>query len=213
MLRMMNCSTIDPSSVIRPRHRESGFTLTEMMVVVAIIGLIVGVSIPNLRRSAVRAELLGEAKMVQQSLAVARIFAIKNSRQVALRLLPSDAFVADYTIFAWVDTNANGLRDSGEEEVGSWPLLTDTQIGPDDSDASHSLHSLSGGALGIVFLPTGIAIAHNNDVGTGRGAVVLTDRYDNLIRLRIQAGSGSVLMDMWDYGDDKYSDEIRHWRY
>ena len=213
MLRMMKCSVIDPSPVIRRRRSEGGFTLTEMMVVVAIIALIVGISIPNLRRSAVRAELLSEVKMVQQSLAVARIFAIKNSRQVALQLLPSDGFTADYTPYAWVDTNANGLLDAGEEEVGRWPLLTDTLIGPDESESNHSLHGLAGGALGIVFLPTGVAIAHNNDVGTGRGAVVLSDRYENRIRLRIQAGSGSVLMDMWDWAEEEYTDEIRHWRY
>ncbi len=89
----------------RLRHRQGGFTLTEMMVVVAIIALIVGVSIPNLgARRACGAP--GRGGTVQQSLAVARIFAIKNSRQVALQLLPSNEFVADYEIFAWVDTNA-----------------------------------------------------------------------------------------------------------
>ncbi len=213
MLRMMKCSVIDPSSVDRFRRRQGGFTLVEMMVVVAIIALIVGVSIPNLRRSAVRAELLGEVKMVQQCLAVARIFAIKNSRQVALQLLPSDGFTADYEVFAWVDTNANGVRDGGEEEVGKWPLGLLISIGPDESDGNHSLHSLAGTALGIVFLPTGVAIAHNNNVGTGRGAVVVKDQYENMIRLRIQAGSGSVLVDMWNWDTDMYEDQIRFWRY
>ncbi len=102
---------------------------------------------------------------------------------------------------------------AGRNEVGSWPLGTQILIGPDESDGQHSLHGLAGTALGIVFLPTGVAIAHDNNIGTGRGAVVVKDQYENMIRLRIQAGSGSVLMDMWDWDTDKYSDQIRFWRY
>jgi prepilin-type N-terminal cleavage/methylation domain-containing protein len=85
---MMSCTAIEPLRDPGLRGRERGFTLTEMMVVVAMIALVVGITIPNLRRSSVRAEMMSQVALVQQSVGVSRIYAVKNSSQVALQLLP-----------------------------------------------------------------------------------------------------------------------------
>jgi prepilin-type N-terminal cleavage/methylation domain-containing protein len=222
MLELMKCSAIEPSSGRKRRASERGFTLVEMMVVVAMIAMIVGISIPNLWRSSVRAEMTGHVEMVQQAVAVARIYAIKNSSQVALQLLPSNTQVAKYSIHAWVDANANGALDNGEEEVGSWPMAGETTIGPQFSppdgdssvDSNYSLTPLAGTAKGVIFFANGTAVVHDGQIGTGQGAVVLKDIYENLLRIRIQGGSGSVLVDMWNYEVDKWQANPKNlWRY
>jgi prepilin-type N-terminal cleavage/methylation domain-containing protein len=195
-------------------RNQRGVTLVEMMVVVAMIALILGVTLPNLWRSAVRADMLSQVGVIQQSMGVSRIFAIKNSSQVALQLLPADAPIARYAINAWVDANGNGALDNGEEVVGRWPMTGDITIDTEDGNSSHTLHSLAGGALGVVFFANGTAIVHDNQVGTGQGAVVLQDTYENKLRITIQGGSGSVIIDMWNYElEDWVANPKNLWRY
>lgn len=214
MLGLMKCSANEPLAHSERRAAERGFTLTEMMVVVAMVALIVGITIPNLWRSSVRAEMMGEIQMIQQAVAVSRIYAIKNSSQVALQLLPDETPVAKYAIHSWVDANGNGALDAGEEEVGRWPMKGEITIGPEDGDASHALFKLAGTALGVVFFANGTAGVHDDDIGTGQGAVVLQDTYENQLRIVIQGGSGSVLVDMWDYEkEDWVMNPKRLWRY
>ena len=217
MLRMMKCSAIDQSTVGCGWRRQRGFTLAEMMVVLAVITLIVGVTIPNLRRSAVRAELLGEVKMVRQALAVARIHAVKNSRRVALQLLPDDVQAyQDLEPFAWVDDNANDIFDSNEVVVGRWPIGQQIFMGVDDSsNKGDDLHAFGGTPppLGVVFLPTGTAITTGSSIGVGQAAVIISDKYNNRVRLTIQGGAGTVVEQMWDYYEEDWSTEFRFWRY
>lgn len=184
------------------------------MVVVAMIALILGVALPNLWRAAVRADMTSQVAMIQQSIGVSRIYAIKNSSQVALQLLPDDTPIAKYAIHAWVDANGNGALDSGEERVGQWPMTGEIKIGPEAGNSSHTLHPLDGDALGVVFFANGTAVVHDNQVGTGQGAVVLQDTYENKLRIVIQGGSGSVYSEMWDYEEEAWIANPKNlWRY
>jgi Tfp pilus assembly protein FimT len=191
-----------------------------MMVVLAVITLIVGVTIPNLRRSAVRAELIGEVKKIRQALAVARINALKNTRRVGVQLLPDDQeeFYTNVTPFAWVDENVNDTFDNGEEVIGSWRVADLINLGVDTSSKKGpgELHRFGPGSptpMGVVFLPNGTAIASGNNIGVGEAALVISDKYDNRIRLTIQGGAGTVVEEMWDYYEEDWSENFRYWRY
>jgi hypothetical protein len=116
-------------------------------------------------------------------------------------------------VVAWVDDNLNEALDAGEDEVGSWRIDSTVFLGPDMTDGNRSLHVLSGTELGVVFLPTGTAIAHGDNIGVGQGAVVVSDYKANQIRLTIQAGSGTVIEEMWDPRDTTWSIYERFWRY
>jgi Tfp pilus assembly protein FimT len=177
------------------------------------IGLLTAIAIPNLRRSMVRAELIGNVKVVRQAVAVSRIHAIKNSRRVALKILNDATIEAGPVVVAWVDDDLDEVFDAGEDEVGSWRIDSTIFLGPDVTDANRSLHVLSGTERGVVFLPTGTAITHGDSIGVGQGAVVISDYKLNQVRLTIQAGAGTVIEEMWDPSETDWSIHERFWRY
>ena len=213
MLRMMKSPRTEPLSPCRARCAERGFTLIEMLVVVAILGMVAVISIPSLRRSMVRAELLGEAKMLHQAVSVARINAIKQGRRVTLRILEDNAIQDGGIVHAWVDDNANGAPDPpGETDIGRWRVRNGIHIGP-DPDSTNDFVALAGTTRGVVFLPNGNTIANIGGTVVGIGAVVVSDYASNQIRITILGGSGTVQQQMWNPESSQWSDEIRFWRY
>ena len=192
--------------------RQRGFTLTEMLVVVAIVGLIAVIGMPNLHRASIRADLLQEVKMVRQALAVARINAIKSSRGVAVSLIPGDTAQPGHTVLAWFDDDGDEILDAGDQLVGRWYMGVKTLVGP-DSDSDLSLNPMPGGGAGVVFSPDGTALVHGTEIGIGMGSVVISDLKNNRIRLLIAGGSGTVQEEMWNPDLNTWSNEFRFWRY
>ena len=211
---MQSVSTVSRVAESR-RPRERGFTLVEMMVVLVLIFLIVGISLPNLQRAIVRADLLGEVKKVHTAVMFSRIHAVKNSRRVGLKILDNDAAQEGATIVAWLDDNGDG-SSAGEEIIKQWKVgHTDNIITLEpDGAAGLDFFGLAGTALGVVFLPNGTAIANvSGNIGIGTGAVVISDSKFNSIRLTINAGAGTVVQEMWDPVNDLWSREMKFWRF
>jgi len=212
MLRMMKYPESLPASD-HLRRRERGFTLLEILVVMMLIGVLVAIGFPIMRRSLVRAEMLGEVNMVKQAATVARINAVKASQRVALAILEDNATQEGGVVVAWVDDNSDGLQTSGEEVVGRWTMKNGFFLSP---DAGNPFLQLAGSdtARGVVFLPNGTTIANvSGAIGVGQGAVEMQDLHLNRIRLMIRGGSGTVIREMWNPDDGVWSDEIRFWRY
>ena len=196
----------------RRQRRQRGFTLWEILVVLAIIGLVVAIGFPTLRRSLVRARLLSQANVIKQAVAVARVAALKQSHGVAVRFLDSNAEQQGAEVVAWVDADANGSYDPpSESSVGRWPVREHILLKP---DPDNPLYMLGGGSRGIIFLGNGSAFVRaGSSAGVGQGAVIVSDRYQNDVRLLVIGGTGTVVQEMRDPDTGAWSRELRFWRY
>jgi prepilin-type N-terminal cleavage/methylation domain-containing protein len=212
MLRMMKYPDLLPSSD-RFRRCERGFTLMELLAVIMIIGFLVTISYPMLRRSMMRAELLGEVNMIQQAASVARINAIRQSGRVALKILDDNALQQGGVLIAWVDRNEDGVNNEpAGDQVGRWTLRNGFTLAPDAGNQLFQLGSTS--TRGMVFLPTGTTIVNAaGNIGVGQGAVLVGDDRLNSIRLLVRGGSGTITKEMWNPYEDAWSEELRFWRY
>lgn len=181
------------------------------MVVIFIMGLILAIGYPNMRRSLMRARMMSEVGVLKQAVGMARSTSLARGRGVAVRLLEANAEQEGGVVVAWVDLNGDGVLDApGEDVVGRWTVKHRIVLKP---DPTRSLYILGESNRGILFLPNGTALAtESGSAGVGRGAVVLSDRVND-IRLSIMGGTGSVVAEMWNPDGGGWSKELRHWRY
>ncbi len=208
-------SQCTPSGAAAPAQARrlrsaAGFTLLELMAVLVLIGLLATVGIPNLIRAKIRAEMLAQVKTLRQSMAVARINAIKGGQPVALSM-QNVGGVAN--LVAWVDADGQQDFDSGEHVLGQWTLPNKFSLTNDTTWPLYRLGSTSG-PLGILFLPSGVAIVDDSrEIGAGQGGVVLTDIKGNQFRLLVTGGAGTVEEEMWNPDIGDWDDSRNHWRY
>jgi hypothetical protein len=67
----------------------------------------------------------------------------------------------------------------------------------------------------MVFFPTGAGIVNETGgLGVGQGGVRFTDKKGNMLRLRVQGGTGTVVREMWDPGAGEWDEKsTKYWRY
>ena len=182
---------------------ERGFTLLEILVVIAIMGLVVAVGFPNLRRAYMRSRMMGQVGLIKQAVAVPRANSMQRGQGVTLRLLATGGEQYGGRVMAWADDDIGNL-------VGRWTVSNRVILKP---DPGNGLHKVGGTGRGVVFLPNGTAISSDSgNVGIGQGALVLSDSV-NQLRLTIIAGTGTVIAEMWDDESGTWSRELRHWKY
>jgi type IV fimbrial biogenesis protein FimT len=199
------------SSSHRSWYRSRGFTLIEIMVVIFIMGLVLTIGYPNMRRAWMRARMMSQVGVLKQAVGMARATSLKRGRGVAVRLLDADAEQEGGVVIAWVDINGDGVLDAPVEDViGRWNVKSRIVLKP---DPGRSLYALGKTSRGVLFLPNGTARATGaGTAGMGRGAVVLSDRV-NEVRLTIMGGTGTVVAEMWNPEAGSWSKELRYWRF
>jgi type IV fimbrial biogenesis protein FimT len=93
-------------------HNQKGFSLIELIVVITIIAIAVGITIPVYSSMKPKLRLNGAARQMQGDLMRARMQAISQNNE--FRLSFSDD---NHQYYIWVDVNGNGAPDSDESPV------------------------------------------------------------------------------------------------
>ncbi len=88
--------------------RNKGFTLTELMIVIALLGIMAGVMAPSFLEWRDQSKVQGDAVNLRAAFEMAKFRAIKHNTNVVV-IFPN---TTSYQIF--IDTNNNGARDAGE---------------------------------------------------------------------------------------------------
>jgi prepilin-type N-terminal cleavage/methylation domain-containing protein len=108
----------------RTEAADRGFTLLELLVVLALISMIVLVGYPALNKMINRNRLLGVATEATNGLRLARYQAIKNSRPTVYSIDPDTR-----EILSWVDDDDDGELDAGEQVLMRTTLQAGLYIG------------------------------------------------------------------------------------
>lgn len=121
-------------------NRTQGFTLTELMVTVSIVGIMLALAVPSLRSFILDNRLASQAAEFAGALAMARSEATKRSGRVVVSPVVS-GFDSGWQV--WSDSNGNALLDPGEAVLRI------------HEDLHGNTLTSTGAAAPIVYLPTG----------------------------------------------------------
>ncbi len=136
---------------------QNGFTLLEVMVVIVIIGIMIGIAIPNFNEYLRSRRLSGATMQMYVELMNARQQAVTQNKWVSLRLENSH----QYKIFT--DSNKNGVIDTGESVI-------DGDIHPDFADVTFTT---SAGTI-FAFYPNGTAASKTLSLSGSAGSKNIT---------------------------------------
>ena len=153
------------------RRKQAGFTLTELMIVISIFGLIAVLAMPNYNRFMQTWRLNGETQQFATVLRTARSAAVMKNIDVVFSF---DMDNGTYSYFE--DENRDGGRDAGEFLSATYSLPECISI------AAHTLSNpiLTFGSKG-----------NTRESGT----ITFRNVLNNTKRIRIYGGTGNVTVD------------------
>jgi type IV fimbrial biogenesis protein FimT len=150
------------------KRRNRGFTLTELMIVIAIIGLLAIVSLPGYTRFRQSWQLNGEAQQFASAMRTARGTAVMKNIDVVFNF---DMDNNSYSYFE--DTNGNGSLDNNEYQSTTYEFSPGIEI---------IAHTFSG--VVFTFGPKGNT--------RESGSITVRNSYNKTKQIRVFGGTGNI---------------------
>jgi prepilin-type N-terminal cleavage/methylation domain-containing protein len=148
-------------------HASRGFTLTELMIVVSIMGLLLAVSVPGIQRYLRSWRLNGEASSMAMMMRAARSAAVNKNVDVVF----ADQSAGEY--YYVEDADGDGTADSNEIQSGVHELSKGV-----------SIQSFTTPQQWITFSPRGST--------ADGGAITVQNSYNASRTIRVFSGTGNV---------------------
>ncbi len=162
---------MDGAIMNKIRRNIRGFTLVELMITIAILGLIAVLAVPNYQRFMMGWRLNGETQQFATALRTARSSAVMKNIDVVFTFDP------DTDTYSWFeDADQDGNLDNGEYQSASYELPETVDI------AAHTLSSTT-----LTFGSRGNT--------RESGSITLRNPLNDVRQIRIFGGTGNVTVD------------------
>ncbi|MHB1567290.1 MAG: pilus assembly FimT family protein [Acidiferrobacter sp.] len=175
----------------RRRSRASGFTLVEVMVVIAIVAIATAVAIPDLTSWVVNSRIRDAAGHIEEDMQWARAYALKSDQPVYVQI-EYMAGANGGTVCAWSASLQPGLQPTTAPVLLNSPNMTASQFSTRYANVSCALVPVMSGSypstspaagtpLNLEFSPNGTIIVpstNDNSYNLTFGGVLVEARSD-----------------------------------
>ena len=185
---------------MRQNRKKTGWTLTELLVVVAIMALLLGISVPSAKKLLESFEgSSGARSLIDAALASARAIAVSQQRYAGIRF-QQDSAGRQYLVFVIHDKQNTSLANGFRAVEGRKPMPLPKDIGVISEKYKTNVELAVQGnyteviSCSVVFSPAGRFVIHDvrfkGKMMLGTGTITLKDEKD------YQSVNGFFIYDM-----------------
>jgi type IV fimbrial biogenesis protein FimT len=165
----------------RDRSAEKGFTFIELIVVIALAGIVFAIAVPYFGAVMRRGRVTSEAQQILVPLLKARLEAIKRGNNVLVEISTNSGKTSYQTALVFVDTGATkNVYDGGDTLIGTFPVApsSDTTLRLDVANAASP--STASTTIDFIFTPFG-----SMDAATTPDAAFVSDTKNNVLQISV----------------------------